>query len=159
MKLPWVSRLTATLAQTLCLRDLHGYDRNDRRGYVKSSSLSSLQNIRRFVPALSLGGEFTRADTRKRRTGQRGASVSEWQSKELSPQEFTMCIVALNLQKRQKPELERFAEYEFSIKLFQVSVTNGSPKTAQLCDQPASQAAVHNPASWLPRIAGTGRAP
>ena len=39
---------------------------------------------------------------------------------------------------------------------------NGSPKTAQLCDQPASQAAVHNPASWLElasRIAGSGRTP
>lgn len=32
--------------------------------------------VARFVPARSLGGEFTRADTQERRTGQRGAGVS-----------------------------------------------------------------------------------
>ena len=80
--------------------------------------------------------------------------MSEWEDEELSPQEFTICIVTLNLQKRQKPESERFAEYEFSIKLFQVSVSNGSPKTAGILVTPASQAAVHRPL-----IAGTGRTP
>ncbi len=39
---------------------------------------------------------------------------------------------------------------------------NGSPKTAGILSMPASQAAVHNPASWLElasRIAGSGRTP
>ena len=39
---------------------------------------------------------------------------------------------------------------------------NGSPKTAVILSMPASQAAVHNPASWLElasRIAGSGRTP
>ena len=36
---------------------------------------------------------------------------------------------------------------------------NGSPKTAGILSMPASQEAVHNPASWLPRIAGSGRTP
>ena len=67
-----------------------------------------------------------------------------------------MCIVTLNLQKRQKPKSERFAEYEFSIKLFQVSAENGSPKNALILDTPASQAAVHNPASWLPALPALG---
>ena len=60
--------------------------------------------------------------------------MSEWQSKELSPQEFTICIVTLKLQKRQNPELERFAENECCVKLFQVSVSNGSPKTPGVPD-------------------------
>ena len=47
----------------------------------------------RFVPTLSLGGEFTRAAGGKRRTGHRGADVSEWEDEELSPQELTICIV------------------------------------------------------------------
>ena len=41
-------------------------------------------------------------------------------------------------------------------------VSNGSPKTAGILAKPASQAAVHNPASWLElatRIAGSGRTP
>ena len=49
------------------------------------------------------------------------------------------------------PKTKRFAEYEFSIKLFQVSVSNDSPKAALIPDTPASQAAVPNPASWLPQ--------
>jgi len=39
---------------------------------------------------------------------------------------------------------------------------NGSPKTAGILSMPASQAAVHNPASWLElasRIAGSGWTP
>ena len=114
--------------------------------------------MNRFVPTLSLGGEFTRADTRKRPTGQRGASVSEWQSKELSPQEFTICIVTLKLLKRQKPETERFAAHGCRLKLFQVSVSNGSPKTAGIPDTPASQAAVHK-CELASRIAGSGSTP
>ena len=55
--------------------------------------------------------------------------MSEWQSKELSPQEFTICIVTLNLQKRKKPKTERFAAQRCYAKLFQVSVS-GSTHTA-----------------------------
>ena len=99
----------------------------------------------RFLPTISPGGEFTRAVGTERPTGHRGASVSEWQSKELSPQEFTICIVTLKLQKRQKPKSERFTAHGCRVKLFQVSVSNGSPKTAQLCDQPASPLAVRLP--------------
>jgi len=65
--------------------------------------------VSRFVPALSLGGQTTRPAVTKRHTGHRGADVSEWEDEELSPQEFTICIVTLNLQKRQNPESERFA--------------------------------------------------
>ena len=56
----------------------------------------------RFVPTFSLGGEFTRAAGTERLTGQRGASVSEWQSKELSPQEFTICIVTFEFAEKTK---------------------------------------------------------
>ena len=42
----------------------------DGRGDGNSRAVS------RFVPTLSIGGEFTRASARKRRTGQRGAGVS-----------------------------------------------------------------------------------
>ena len=72
--------------------------------------------------------------------------------------EFTICIVTLKLLKRQKPETERFAEYEFSIKLFQVSVSNGSPKTAGILSMPASQVAVPLK-RFATRIAGTERTP
>ena len=114
------------------------------------------------MPTLSLGGEFTRAAGRKRPTGHRGASVSEWESEELSPQEFTICIVTLNLQKRKMSKTKCFAAQMCYAKLFQVSATNGSPKTALIPDTPASPPAVHNPASWLElasRIAGSGRTP
>ena len=56
-----------------------------------------------------------------------------------------MCIVTLNLQKGQKPKLERFAEYEFSIKLFQVPTANGSPKAALILSMLASPLAVRLP--------------
>ena len=46
--------------------------------------------------------------------------MSEWQGKELSPQEFTICIVTLKLLKRQKPETKRFAAKMCYPKLFQV---------------------------------------
>ena len=121
--------------------------------------------VSQFLPTLSHGGQTTRADTRKRHTGQRGASVSKWESKEFSLLEFTICIVTLKLQKRQKLKIKRFAAHKCSKKLFQVPTANGSPKTAQLCDQPATQAAVRNPASWLERpppalpVRGAPRAP
>ena len=110
------------------------------------------------MPALSIGGDFTRATGTKRRTGQRGASVSEWQCKELSPQEITICIVTLNLQKREKPESEPFAAQMCYAKLFQVSVSNGSPKPALIPDTPASQAAVRK-CEIASRIAGSGCSP
>ena len=96
--------------------------------------------------------------------------MSEWQSKELSPQKFTICIVTLNLQKRQMPKTERFAAKMCYAKLFQVSVgrsshtvffsllrmiakkervnlrgANGSPKNALILDTPASPLAVRLP--------------
>ena len=73
-----------------------------------------------------------------------------------------MCIVTLNLQKREKLVLERFAAHECRIKLFQVSAANGSPKAALILSMPASPPAVHllPVGGWqLPRLADSGRTP
>ncbi len=86
--------------------------------------------------------------------------MSEWQSKEFSLLEFTICIVTSNLQKRQKPVLERFTAHGCCVKLFQVSAENGSPKAALILDQPASQVAVRKaPSSPASLARGEPRTP
>ncbi len=133
----------------------------------------------RNLPTLSCGGQTTRAAGTERPTGHCVANVSEWQDDDYSQLEFTICIVTLKLRKRQKPKSERFTAHGCRVKLFQVSVgrssqtvffsllpmiakketanlrvSNGSPKTAQLCDQPASPPAVRRPqfagSGWIP---------
>ena len=117
-------------------------------------TLKMSHTVSRNLPTLALGGRTTRPAGTERLTGHRGASVSEWQSKEFSLLEFTICIVTLNLQKRKMPKTERFAAHECCVKLFQVPTANGSPKTAGIPDTPASQAAVRRP-----QFAGSGCTP
>ena len=93
----------------------------------------------RFVPTFSLGGEFTRAAGTERLTGQRGASVSEWQSKELSPQEFTICIVTISI-KRQSESCTDSGH---------ASIAGGSPEPSKLAPTMPARGVPRDPLASL----------
>ena len=92
--------------------------------------------VSRFLPTLSLGGEFTRAATRKRRTGQRGANVSDREV-------FSLCDI---IGEKKKYEVSCW-QSENRRDSVNASIAGGSPQPNKLAQR------------LLTCIAGSGRTP